>query len=322
MARMDGEEQDRAHQAELTRDGEGLSPGEHARFVRSGGRDRQYRLYLPRRRAEGWNRWPVVLAFHGGGSTAEAMVEFCGLNETADRYGFAVVYPSGTGRTDGALTWNGGNCCGRALKDGIDDVGFVNDLLDDLTSQIAVDEGSVFATGMSNGAMLAYRVASELSDRIAAIAPVAGPMGTCDCRPTRPVGVCHFHGTLDEFAPLGGGIGVRSLSKARFFSVAHSIMNWVRANGCDWMPVVEELPTVVDDGTRVVRARHAAGRGAAVGQDAPVEQGRAEVVLHTIHGAGHTWPGRDTFLTMLGPVTKNISANEVMWSFFARHRRS
>ena len=301
MARMDGAEQDRAHSVELT--------GEHARVVRSSDRDRRYLLYVPRQRASGWERWPVVLAFHGGGSTAEAMVEFCGLNETAETHGFVVAYPSGTGRTDGALTWNGGNCCGRAQKDGVDDVGFARDVLDDLASLLPIDAGSVFATGMSNGAMLAYRLAAELADRIAAIAPVAGPMGTCDCRPSRPVGVCHFHGTRDEFAPLVGGIGVRSLSKARFFSVAHSIMNWVRANGCDWTPEVRELPLLVDDGTRVVRATHAAGVGG------------AEVVLHTIHGAGHTWPGRETFLTMLGPITRNISANEEMWSFFRRHRR-
>src|SRR5437016_6447484 len=115
------------------------------------------------------------------------MVRFCGLNEKADRAGFLAVYPSGTGRLERALTWNGGNCCGYAMLNKVDDVAFTRGLLDDLAKAVLIDRKRVYATGMSNGAMMVYRLASELSDRIAAIAPVSGPMGTRTCHPKRPV---------------------------------------------------------------------------------------------------------------------------------------
>src|SRR5262249_41276708 len=154
---------------------------------------------------DGTRPFPVVLAFHGGGSNAGQMVRFSGLNDKADQAGFLVVYPNGTGRLEQALTWNGGNCCGYAMLNKVDDGAFVRALLDDLGKVAKVDAKRVYATGMSNGAILAYRLASELSDRIAAIAPVSGPMGTEKCNPTRPVPVLHFHGTDDDFAPFKGG---------------------------------------------------------------------------------------------------------------------
>src|SRR4029077_11358983 len=108
-----------------------------------------------------------VLAFHGGGSNAEQMVHFCGMNEKADQADFIVVYPNGSGRLDRALTWNGGNCCGYAMLNNVDDVSFVRALLSDLERVVAIDPKRVYATGISNGGIMAYRLASELSDRIA-----------------------------------------------------------------------------------------------------------------------------------------------------------
>ena len=163
--------------------------------------------------------------FHGGGTNAKTMVRFCGLNETADRDGFLAVYPNGSGRNPNLLTWNAGNCCAYAMRQNVDDVGFVGALLDDLSGFANVDPKRVFATGMSNGGMLAYRLASELSQRIASIASVSGPMGTDACRPTRPVSVLHFHGTSDEFAPYAGGRGPKSFIQSVFRSVDFSIRN-------------------------------------------------------------------------------------------------
>ena len=130
------------------------------------------------------------------------MVRFCGLNEKADQEGFIAVYPNGTGRLEPMLTWNGGNCCGYAQWNNVDDVGFTRALLDDLAKVVNVDAKRVFATGISNGGIMCYRLASELSDRIAAIAPVSGTMGTLTCNPKRPVSVIHFHGTEDRFSAL------------------------------------------------------------------------------------------------------------------------
>jgi polyhydroxybutyrate depolymerase len=252
---------------------------------------------------------PIVLVFHGGGSNAEQMVKFCGLNETADKYGFITVYPSGTGRLARALTWNGGNCCGYAMQQKVDDVAFTRSLLDELANLVKMDPKRVYATGMSNGAIISYRLASELSDRIAAIAPVGGPMGTETCSPKRPVPVLHFHGTDDEFAPFKGGKGTKSLSGTNFYSVEHSIRAWVQANGCKApdSPAVVEVPDREKDGTRITKKTYSPGKDG------------SEVVLVVIEGAGHTWPGRTPTLSFLGRSTRNISANEMMWEFFQKH---
>ena len=102
----------------------------------------------------------------------------------------------------------------------IDDVEFTRKVLDDLATTATIDSKRVFATGMSNGGIMSYRLASELSDQIAAIAPVGGPMGTDTCKPKRPVSVIHLHGTDDEPAPFKGGKG-KGLSGTEFYSVEH-----------------------------------------------------------------------------------------------------
>jgi polyhydroxybutyrate depolymerase len=283
-----------------------LGPGDYTRTLTLRGRTRTYLVHVPKS-YDGSKPYPVVLAYHGGGSNAEQMVRFCGLSAKADAAGFLAVYPSGTGRLARALTWNGGNCCGYAMENQVDDVAFTRALLDDLATVAKVDAKRVYATGMSNGAILAYRLASELSDRIAAVAPVSGPMGTDTCRPKRPISVLHFHGTDDEFAPFKGGKGPKSLSGTDFYSVEHSIRAWVRANGCREEPVTVPLPDTAKDGTKVVRKTYGGGRDG------------SEVVLIVIEGGGHTWPGRQPPLRILGKSTKNISANDVMWDFFQKH---
>lgn len=286
-----------------------LSAGDHSRKLTVDGRQREYLVHVPRK-YDGTEPTPVVLAFHGGGSNAAQMVRFCGLDEKADDAGFLVVYPSGSGRTEQLLTWNAGNCCGYAQHEKIDDVVFARQLLDDLAKVARIDADRVFATGMSNGGMMAYFLASELSDRIAAVAPVGGPMGTEECHPKRAVPVIHFHGTDDKFAPFQGGRGERSLSQTNFLSVEHSIGCWIKANGCHEKPAVVDLPIEIEDGTKVTRKTWGGGRNG------------AEVVLVEIAGAGHTWPGRRPPLLYLGKSTKNISANDVIWDFFQRHPRN
>jgi len=282
-----------------------LTPGDHTRTLQVDGRERSYLVHIPPKH-DPKQPTPVVLAFHGGGGNAEQMVRFCGLNEKADKEGFIVVYPSGTGRFEKMLTWNGGNCCGYAQWNKVDDVAFTRALLDDLAKFANVDPKRVYATGMSNGAIMCYRLASELSDRIAAIAPVSGPMGTEKCSPRRPVAVIHFHGTDDQYAPFEGGKG-RGVSQTDFYSVEHSIRAWVKANGCPEMPVVTDLPDKADDGMKVQRKTYGPGSDG------------AEVVLVEIKGGGHTWPGRDPVVRFLGKSTKDISANDLMWEFFKKH---
>ena len=164
-----------------------LSAGDGLRIVKVGEVERRYRVHVPKS-YDASKPTPVVIAFHGGGGNPESMIRLSGLNEKSDQAGFIVVYPYGSGRDpDRSLTFNGGGCCGFAQRKEVDDISFVKAILDDLQRAANVDTQRIFATGMSNGAIMAYYVASELADRIAAIAPVGGPMMTETCNPTRPV---------------------------------------------------------------------------------------------------------------------------------------
>jgi polyhydroxybutyrate depolymerase len=283
-----------------------LTPEDQTRTITMGKLERTYLVHVPPKYDRN-TPVPVVLIFHGGASNAEQMVRFCGLNVTADEAGFLAVYPSGSGRLPAALTWNGGNCCGYAAAQNIDDVAFVRAILDDLAAAAKIDTKRVYATGMSNGAIFCYRLADELSERIAAIAPVSGTMGSETCHPARPVPVIHFHGTADEFVLFGGGAGPKSLSKTNFFSVEHTIRQWVKADGCPEQPTITKLPDKAHDGTTVTRKSFGPGKAG------------AEVVLYVVEGGGHTWPGRTPRLDLLGKSTKNISANDLMWAFFKKH---
>jgi polyhydroxybutyrate depolymerase len=284
-----------------------LESGSHPRTLEVDGRTRTYLVHVPRGH-DGSKALPVVLALPGATSSAEAMERFCGLSEKADAAGFLVVYPEGVGKT-----FNAGNCCGQAARLKVDDVAFIRAVLDDLPKVARIDSRRVYATGMSNGAIMCYRLASELSERIAAIAPVAGPMGTEKCTPKRPVSVLHFHGSADDRAPFKGGKATAGLSKlfpTDFYSVDHSVKSWIEANGCKREPVVEKLPArgAKDDPTSIVRKTYGGGKDG------------SEVVLVIIEGGGHAWPGKKVPpIFDLGKSTTHISANDMIWDFFVKH---
>lgn len=282
-----------------------LDPGEHTRMLTFGGRERSYVVYIPGD-YDPDEAVPVVLAFHGGLTNADTMIRFMDLNRTADIEGFIVVYPNGTGRLRRLLTFNAGNCCGYAMNSNVDDVSFTDAVLTDLRTIANADSSRVFATGMSNGAMMAYRLASELSERIAAIAPVGGPMATDTILATRPVSVIHFHGLHDRFAPFDGGRGT-GISGTEFISVNESLERWRAANLCTDAPMVTALEDAEDDGTHVTRYAW---------QTCADD---SEVVLYAIDGGGHTWPGGPSRGRLLGTVSREISANKLMWEFFERH---
>lgn len=289
-----------------------LAAGDSLRVVKVGDRERRYRVHVPRT-YDSSRPTPVIIGFHGGGGNPESMMMLSGLNKKSDEAGFIVVYPYGLGRErDRGLTFNGGGCCGYAHQRKIDDIGFVKAMLDDLATAGNIDTNRIYATGISNGGIMTYFVASELSDRIAAIAPVAGPMMTDTCKPKRPVPVMHFHGTGDKLAPFHGGKGkgspgVPAFMRPEFNSVEHSINNWVKANGCSSEPQVEELPDIANDGMRVTRKTWSGGKN------------DAEVVLIEIQNGGHTWPGQKPISKILGESTMDISANDLMWEFFQKH---
>jgi polyhydroxybutyrate depolymerase len=287
-----------------------LVAGEHTRTIAVDDLQRRYRVYVPKKYDRA-NPTPVVIVFHGGGGNPESMVRLSGMNAKSDEAGFIVVYPYGTGKLeDYLLTFNGGGCCGYAMHNKIDDVGFTRAMLDDLAKVANVDTNRVFATGLSNGGIMSHYVASELSDRIAAIAPVGGPLMMDAPNAKRPVPVMHFHGTGDEFAPFKGGFGKGAAAGkgvTDFKSVEHTIQSWVKANGCKPDPEVVAFPDKSEDGMKCTRKTWSGGKDG------------SEVVLIEIENGGHTWPGNEPTVAMLGKSTKDISANDLMWEFFQKH---
>ena len=274
------------------------------RQVRVGGVERSYEIDVPAPATPG-RALPAVIVFHGGGGNAESVRKQSGLSARGAAEGFAVVYPQGSGGVGGKLrTWNGGTCCGWAQRHGVDETAFIAAVLDDLAAAAPIDRSRVYATGISNGGMLAYKTACAFADRIAAIAVVAGEMTSGDdCRPARPVPVLVIHGTADRNLPFDGGRGERALGGVREVrSVASAIDFWRRHDGCSGTAASEQS-------SAVRRMRHA-----------PC-QGGSEVELIAIEGGGHSWPGGDRIARFLDPPSPALDASDEIWRFFARHRR-
>jgi polyhydroxybutyrate depolymerase len=272
--------------------------------VTVGGRRRRYYVHVPPVN-DPHTPVPVVLALHGATLNGPMMARMTGLNTKADEAGFVAVYPDGTGSRS-SYYWNGGPGPNPAARGNVDDVAFIRAVLDDLPNEVRVDPRRVYATGLSNGAVMAYRLAAELADRIAAVAPVAGTMGAIECRPARPVPVLHVHGTEDEYVPFAGGRGARTVTGAAYQPVEETVRAWVRVNGCREEPATERLPDAAGDGTTVTVTTYGGGTGG------------TEVVLVVVHGGGHTWPGRPA-PAALGRSTRNVAANDLIWDFFRRH---
>jgi polyhydroxybutyrate depolymerase len=282
--------------------GDALSPGDHTRSVQVGMEERPYLLHVPPS-YDARKPTPVVLALHPFATNGPLMAGITGLSATADREGFLVAYPNGTGRGT-MLYWK----LGKVPGDGDDDVRYIAKVLDDVAAVAKVDPKRVYATGFSNGGMMCYRLASELSGRIAAIAPVAGTMTKIAARPDRPVPVLHFHGTKDTFVTYDGQVW-RSPRIARFKGVEETLEYWAKLNGCPPMPVTVEVPREADDGLVIKRLTYGPGREG------------SEAILYAIEGGGHTWPGRKPFGEFLGvgKSALDLKANDLIWEFFQKH---
>ncbi len=285
------------------RDAQGTAkPGDYKQFLMSDGRARSYVVHVPPAPAAG-KPLPLVIVLHGGGGNADNAIRMTGFSEKADKEGFIAVYPNGTGKLKNRLlTWNAGHCCGYAFEEKIDDVGFIRTLIEKLQSQFNVDPKRIYATGMSNGAMMTYRLGCELSDKIAAIAPVAGTLGTESCRPESPVSVIIFQGTADEHVLYEGGKPRKGFGKPERVdkSVSYAVSLWARNNGCSPVPQRQEKGNIVQETYTGCR------------------EGK-EVILHTIKGGGHAWPGGEKGRLQADEPTQEISATELIWDFFSRH---
>lgn len=270
------------------------------------GRTRYFDVHLPEGSAVR-HPLPVVLNFHGGLGSADSQRRQSRMDELSDERGFLVVYPEGTGRlAHRLLTFNAGSCCGYAKRRKVDDVGFVDTLLDQLPREYPIDVKRIYATGMSNGGMMSYRLGCELSHRIAAIGPVAGPMAVDGPVPSRPVPLIHFHGVQDRNAVFDGGIGPNAIQPTPHRAVREILAWWREVNGCAPEPVE------VREERDYVLQRWAP----------PASRPGAEVVLCALPEGGHTWPGGTDVSAILhtGRLIESVNANRMMWEFFERFR--
>ncbi len=235
-----------------------LGPGDHERSIKIGDTVRTYLVHVPPQ-YDSRRPMPVVLALHGAWTDAHIHVHFCGLSGKADKAGFIAVYPNGTGIGQ-LLFWNSGMVRFPAGTKQPDNVAFIAKLLDDIETVLNVDRRRVYATGMSNGGMMCYRLAAELSEPIAAIGVVGGTLSLDKVAPRRPVPVIHFHGTDDTFVPYNGLNG-EARKFLTFKSVDNTIRIWAAADGCPRQPKIEKLPDRAHDGTRSQPHDLRAGQG-------------------------------------------------------------
>jgi polyhydroxybutyrate depolymerase len=276
--------------------GAGTQPGE----LMAGGQRRTFLVHLPTGH-QPRTPAPLVVLLHGGVGTGAQMEGSSLFSPIADREGVVAVYPDGLSRA-----WNAGGCCGPPAEQKLDDVGFIAALLDHLEAELCLDRRRIYATGMSNGAMMAHRLGCDLSDRITAIAPVAGTNMTAACAPRRPLPVLHIHGTADKHVPWTGGMGC-GIAGVPYTGVPDSIAGWVTRNGCT--PAAPALYLEQGDGRCERQASCPAG---------------ADVILCTIAGGGHSWPGGDEKETQLpacrlageGEQSRTFIASEQIWAFF------
>ena len=284
---------------------------DESRALTSGGIVRTYVVHIPARPAS-FHRPALVIVLHGAGGTGMGMVKMTRgeFDSLADRDGALVAYPDGIDRH-----WNDGR---SDRESNIDDVGFLTTLMDTLLRMGHGDPRRVYVTGMSNGAMMTYRMGCERSRMLAAIAPVDGGIPeelAPRCSPEAPLPVLAINNVDDPLVHWSGGevtgpFGMKKLG--RVLSPEQSVEFWVTHNACAPTPVVTEEPDAdPKDGTRVRREYHGHGEGG------------TEVILYAIEGGGHTWPGGSQYLPafIVGKTSRDIDACSLIWRFFMEHVR-
>jgi polyhydroxybutyrate depolymerase len=282
-------------------------PGSHRVTLQHGGRERLFIVHVPAR-LDPAVAAPLLVALHGGGGSASLQADdaFYGQITQSERRGFVAVFPNGVSRLRSGMlaTWNAGRCCGAARDEQVDDVGFIRAVVTEVTRQLRIDPARIYATGMSNGAMMAYRLACEAPDLFRAIAAVAGTDNTTGCRPSRSVSVLHIHARDDDHVLFDGGAGPASVRRSLvtdYTSVPDTAARWAGLSACTAAP----RRTLDVPGARC--DLHAGCRDG------------AQVQLCVTDGGGHSWlGGRKPRGGRTAQPSQAVSANSLMWDFFDR----
>lgn len=262
------------------------------------GMQRTFQLHLPTNYSSD-SSLALIIAMHGGFGNGPQLETQSQLSDKADAENFIVVYPEGMPSLLNIRTWNAGVCCGFASDNNIDDVGFISALIDTLLADYAIDSQRIYATGMSNGGFMSYRLACELSDKIAAIAPVAASMTLSDCSESSGLPIIHFHSYLDSNIPYDGGYGdgVSSHYNPPLDSVLNS---WASIDGCE---------TYQDTLANSAEFTHV--KWAQCDCSFSIE-------YYITQDGGHSWPGGNQ--SIIGdPTSEFINANDLMWDFFEQY---
>jgi polyhydroxybutyrate depolymerase len=260
--------------------------------IMSGGVYRNYRLYVPAA-YNGSTAWPLIFNIHGYTSNASQQQLYTNFGPIADTAHFLMVYPNAT-VYNGQPTWNSG------FGMPVDDVGFISDLIDSLSTSYNINQNAVYSCGMSNGGYMSHTLACELSNKITAIASVTGSMTTLQkstCNAGRPVPVMQIHGTADGTVPYYGN----SYSLA----IDTLVKYWAINNSCNLTPVYNAVPnTNTSDNCT---ADHYVYNGGTYG---------SSVELYRINNGGHTWP----YTFPIGVTNQDFNASEKIWLFFRKYR--
>jgi polyhydroxybutyrate depolymerase len=288
----------------------GTDPDRGARCVLDvSGINRAYEVHLPAA-YDGSAYYPLMIVLHGSNASGPVMRLYTGFNELSDQKHFIVVYPNSLGPywNDGRVDMNS-----VSFKANIDDVKFIASLIEHISSNYRVDRARVYVAGFSNGGMMALRLAIAIPEKLAAVSSVSGllPKHLSYLNPSRQVPVMIIQGTDDPLVPCGGG--KLNGKHGEILSAVDTVGYWSSRNSCASPGDVQVLPDRdPDDGTLVYRASY------------PCKDPGVEVVLLTIQGGGHTWPGArfSPPEKKSGRTCRDISATDMIWDFCSRHRRA
>lgn len=279
---------------------------EHA--IVAAGEDRRYLLQVPAARPRGrfgvTRAFPLVILLHGSGADGETIRRQSGIETLADSLHVVVAFPDGTnGRLGFGSDWNAGTCCGAAARGHVDDVAFIRGVITDVEAHLPIDARRVFVAGFSDGARMAYRMACDAAPLVAAIGVVSGSLRDEHCAPGRPVPVIAFHGTDDDDVPYDDDaltVWVTPPVPASS-GLPPSVRFWSAVDACTGLAVQQVKP-------HVTRAQFSPCAG-------------ADVVLYTIDGGRHAWPGGEKDGSDGQEPTTELRATPLMLQFFLRHPR-